>query len=53
MDEYTTLPWPALCAEVANARLSLNSKKGARAVGPEGSDAETQLATGIRCSRRK
>ena len=46
MDAYTTLPWPALCAEVAKVRLSLNSKKGPELSVPEGTDAEAQLATG-------
>ena len=27
MDEYTTLPWPALCAEVAKVRISLREGK--------------------------
>ena len=26
-DEYTTLPWPALCAEVAKVRISLREGK--------------------------
>jgi integrase len=33
MDDYTTLPWAALCAEVAKDRISLNDKKGPHATG--------------------
>ena len=46
MDDYTTLPWPALCAEVAKVRISLNSKKGPELSVPEGTDAGAQLVTG-------
>ena len=45
MDDYTTLPWPALCAEVAKVRISLNSKKGPELSVPEGTDAGAQLVT--------
>ena len=27
MDDYTTMPWPALCAEVAKVRISLREGK--------------------------
>lgn len=27
MDDYTTMPWPALCAEVARVRISLREGK--------------------------
>src|SRR5207248_729060 len=46
MDEYTTLPWPALCAEVAKFRISLNNKKRLELPAQVRDGAEAQLVTG-------
>jgi len=35
MDDYTTLPWAALCAEVAKVRISLNDKRASSCRSPK------------------
>jgi hypothetical protein len=46
MDDYTTLPWPALCAEVSKAKISLREGEQV-ASGPEPGLAAVLEPTGI------